>query len=233
MRVVELWRFPVKSIGGERVEACEIGEFGITGDRGWGVRDDRTGNVLTGRREPRLLMATARLVDGVAITTTHDGRVLETDADFTEWLGRPVSLVRAGDEGGCYENPMDAENETDWVSWQGPGGAWHDSGRSRVSLVSTGSLDGWDVRRFRANVILDGEGEDELIGSTVGIGSARLDIVKAIDRCVMVSRPQPGLGPDLDVLRTINAERDGHLCVGALVDTAGAVAEGDELVPMT
>ncbi len=33
MYVKELWRYPVKSLGGERVEQCSVGELGLTGDR--------------------------------------------------------------------------------------------------------------------------------------------------------------------------------------------------------
>jgi uncharacterized protein len=140
-----------------------------------------------------------------------------------------VSLTRADTDGGTYEVPLDFEHDEEWVSWQGPGGAWHDSGKHRVSLVSTATLGDWDQRRFRANIVLDGSGEDDLVGRRIGLGGTRLDIVKPIDRCVIVTRPQPGLDRDLDVLRTINRERASCLAVGALVLVAGDVAVGDEV----
>ena len=59
-----------------------------------------------------------------------------------------------------------------------------------------------------------------------GVGPV-LSVSKRIDRCVMVSRPQPGLGKDLDVLRTINREREACLSVGALVEREGPIAVGD------
>jgi uncharacterized protein YcbX len=97
-----------------------------------------------------------------------------------------------------------------------------------VSLVSTGTLGDWDRRRFRANVVLDGEGEDDWVGSTIALGDARLDVGKRIDRCVMTTRPQPGgIERDLDVLRSIHRTRDGCLAVGALVATPGRVQVGD------
>ncbi len=229
MRVLELWRYPIKSIGGERLDRADVGEHGIVGDRGWGLVDEATGNVLTARREPRLLMATCRVVDGAPVTTTDDGRELRTSADYTEWLGRPVRLDAAGDEGGTYENPMDVVNDADWVSWQGPGGAWHDSGRARVSILSAGSLGDWDWRRFRANVLVDGDDENALIGSSITIGSAGLDVVKGIERCVMVTRPQPGLERDLDVLKTVNRDHSGVLSVGATVNRAGTIDVGDDV----
>ena len=69
--------------------------------------------------------------------------------------------------------------------------------------------------------------------SSSGSGHDRLralDVVKPIDRCVMTTRPQPGgIERDLDVLRTINAERHTHLGVGSLVVTPGHLRVGDEV----
>ena len=224
----------MKSIGGEQLASAVVGPLGIDGDRAFGVLDLDTGNVLTARRSPELLMASARLVDGTPVITTDDGRRLDDDAALSAWLGRPVQLTAADpDAGGTYENPMNAEDETDWVSWTGPAGAWHDSRVSRVSIVSAASLGDWDVRRFRTNVVVDGAGEDAWVGDRVRIGADGvgpvLSVAKRIDRCVMVSRPQPGLDKDLDVLRTINREREACLSVGALVERAGTVAVGDTL----
>ncbi len=48
----------------------------------------------------------------------------------------------------------------------------------------------------------------------------------------MVTRPQPGgIERDLDVLKTINRERDGNLSVGALIVDPGPLAVGDTLTP--
>jgi uncharacterized protein len=230
MRVLELWRYPVKSLGGERLDRVRVDELGLEGDRAWGVRDLVTGNVLTARREPRLLFASARLAGpGEVVITLPDGTETDDDETLSAWLGQPVSLTRAGTEGGTYEVPLDFERDEEWVSWQGPGGAWHDSGRHRVSLVSTATLGDWDQRRFRANIVLDGSGEDDLVGRRIRLGGTRLDIIKPIDRCVIVTRPQPGLDRDLDVLRTINRQRASCLAVGALVLASGDVAVGDEL----
>jgi uncharacterized protein YcbX len=99
-----------------------------------------------------------------------------------------------------------------------------------VSLVSTGTIGAWDRRRFRSNVLLDGEGEDALVGSEVTLGGAVLDVTMQMERCVMTTRPQPGgIDRDLDVLRTIARERGACLAIGALVMRAGTVRVGDEL----
>lgn len=232
LRVAGLWRYPVKSLGGEPMTSAEVGEHGFTGDRRFGLVDVATGNVLTARREPRLLFATASWHDGEVRITGPDGEALDDDAALSSWLGRPVRLAPAGPEGGVYENPLDAEDEADWVSWQGPGHAWHDSRRTRVSMVSTATLGPWAPARFRANVLLEGAGEDALVGAHVRLGTARLDVRKRVDRCVMVTRAQPGLPVDRDVLRTIHRERGGCLAIGALVAEPGHVAVGDQLSPL-
>jgi hypothetical protein len=48
----------------------------------------------------------------------------------------------------------------------------------------------------------------------------------------MVTRPQPGLARDLDVLKTINKERAGNLAIGAVVRAPGRVGVGDALVKL-
>ncbi|MEP1124049.1 MAG: MOSC N-terminal beta barrel domain-containing protein [Ilumatobacter sp.] len=240
MRVNEIWRFPVKSVGGEVLRKAEVTELGVDGDRAWSIFDVATGNTLTARRTPELLFASARVVDGeLAITLPDGAEVGQGDhAALSAWLGRNVELRAAADHnvdvGGTYECPIGVADDAEWVSWQGPGGAFHDSTRSRVSLVSESTLGDWDRRRFRTNIVTDGSGEDAFVGSSVTIGdvgdrAVRLDVVKQIDRCVMVTRPQPHLGRDLDVLKTINAERATFLAVGGLVTEVGTIAVGDEV----
>lgn len=233
VRVSALWRYPVKSLRGERVEMSEIGRYGFVGDRAFGIVDEATGHVLTARREPRLLFATASWHDGEVEITGPNDLPLATNDQLSQWLGRRVRLTPAGAEGGVYENPIDSEHETDWVAWQGPGHAWHDSGRTRVSLVSTTTLGAWAPERFRSNVVLgEGSAEEALVGKQVRLGTATLDVNARVQRCVMVTRSQPGLDVDRDVLRSIHRERGGHLAVGAVVIEPGRVAVGDPLVPL-
>ena len=235
LTVGEIWRFPVKSMGGERVEQVSAGELGIVGDRAWAVRDVATATILTGRREPQLLMATASLLNGYPAIRVDDGRQLTTSAELSEWLDRPVELVPAGSTPGTYENPRDVDREDDWVSWQGPVGSFHD-GESRLSMVSTWSLGDFDARRFRINLILDGADEqldeERLVDHDVTIGSVGIHIRKRIDRCIMVTRAQPGLESDLSVLKRIIRERQNNMGVGARVYRDGTLAVGDVVHPL-
>ena len=224
-RVREIWRYPVKSLGGERLDRADIGALGIEGDRAWGLYDPASDTVLTARREPALLFLRAQIDEGRPVITCDDGGRLTTDADLSNWMGRPVELRSAESGPGTFENPMDADNETDWVRWQSSGDTFHD-GRSKISFVSVASLGGWDQRRFRINLILDGSGEDGLQGH-VAVGSTVLAVRKPIERCVMVTHAQPGLPKDITVLKRVIAERNNQLGIGAVVTTSGTINTGD------
>ncbi len=241
MRIAALWRSPVKSLQGESLPRATVDERGIVGDRRFALVDEETGFVLTARREPALLWATATYdedADRAVVTLPEIGRT-DDDGVLSRWLGRPVHLERAApDRRSTYENLVDVEHEAEsrWVTWQGPAGSFHDSTRTQLSLLGAATVAAWDLRRFRANVVLDAPAgdEDDLVGHRVGLGDATADVVKRIDRCVVVTRPQPGgIARDLDVLRAVNRDRDGCAGVGALVVEAGDVAVGDELRVIT
>ena len=99
MRVLELWRYPVKSLQGERLEPAAVTTAGLEGDRRFALFDVDTGFGLTGRRVPELLFASARLGDdgGVDITLP-DGSVTRDDDALSAWLGRRVTLRSADAE---------------------------------------------------------------------------------------------------------------------------------------
>ena len=234
MEVTQLWRYPVKSLAGEPLTSATVDDLGIEGDRQWGLVDLGTGLVLTARRVPELLFATpVPRPDGMAIRLP-DGTVTDDDAALSEWLGRPVCLRRPGaDERGPYEiAENDDRPEGGWIQWQGPKGVWHDSKRTRLSIIAEESLGEWDVRRFRPNVVVRGGDERSLVDRDVHIGDVRLRVTKEIDRCVIVTRPQPDLDRDKSVLQRVHAERSGNLGVGALVRAGGTIRVGDPVEPL-
>ncbi len=125
--VAQLWRYPVKSMQGERLPVVEVQADGLDGDRRWGVRDERTGRVLTGRREATLLEATASLGEGAEpVIKLPDGTGLigagdATDSALSDWLGRPVRLVEAaahGDRAEYFADPTDDASEA--IEWTMP-----------------------------------------------------------------------------------------------------------------
>ena len=241
MQVKELWRYPVKSLQGEQVQAAEVSSAGIHGDRRFAIFDAETGIGLSARRVPELLFGRATTaVDGSVSIHLPDGSVAVDDAALSAWLGRDVILRSTDEVQGArrFENVDDFEHEdtSTWHPFEAADGAFQDSGSAAVSLVSETTLGDWPQRRFRPNIVLTGGGEDDLVGLRIAIGEARLDVTKPLGRCVMVTRPQPGstgrdsIEKDLGVLRAIHRERGGTLAIGALVPVAGLVSVGDEVI---
>jgi len=115
-RVVALWRHPVKSMQGERIEQGELGASGLPFDRRWGVIDVETGKVLSAKREAKLLMGASRLAGEVPEVRLpdRDWRPFTDpalDGDLSAWLGRPVTLQAADAEAAAsYQMNVDAHD---------------------------------------------------------------------------------------------------------------------------
>lgn len=62
-RVHELWRHPVKSMMGERIQSAELGTNGIPGDRAWAVRDEERGGIRGAKKIPDLMRCAAHYLE--------------------------------------------------------------------------------------------------------------------------------------------------------------------------
>ncbi len=102
--VKELWRYPVKSMAGERLARCAVGPLGVLGDRGWALRDEMAGEIRGAKKLGALMLCAARyLAEPTADTIPPaemrlpDGTTVRTDdptaaARLTELLGRRVTV---------------------------------------------------------------------------------------------------------------------------------------------
>ena len=90
MRVLELWRYPVKSLQGERLDAVVVSQSGFEGDRRFALFYVETGFGLTARRVPELLFASARLTAEDPFAADLDAPV----ADRYSGLGVPEQRQR-------------------------------------------------------------------------------------------------------------------------------------------
>src|SRR6516165_2232031 len=85
LRIAELWRYPVKSLLGERLRNLSFESDGVDGDRMWGIQDRNDGRILTARREPRLLFASSRIgARGLPVVTLPDGQSLVGPSPATD-----------------------------------------------------------------------------------------------------------------------------------------------------
>ena len=245
-RVSQLWRYPVKSLLGERLSTLRVVGDGVDGDRAWGILDRSDGRILTARREPRLLFASSRVAaNGTPVIGLPDGRELTgpgpaTDAVLSAWLAKPVSLVAAAEsDAGRGEYFADATDDASQaIEWTMPKGRFVDAFPLLVmttaglrGAAATYSAGSWDVRRFRPNVLieLDGEGwlEDAWAERQLSVGSTQLVPRRRCIRCTMVNRAQPGLDKDVNIYKTLHRTHEGEAGMWTEVVRAGAISEGD------
>jgi uncharacterized protein YcbX len=248
MRVIELWRYPVKAMLGERVEALEVGRGGAAGDRGWIVVDLETQERIankSGPTDPRLRACRAEVLpdaDGPVPLriTLPDGRAVtgaDIDPAMSELLGKPVAI-----------RPSQAPAEGRYAAT----GADHDL--APIHLITTSTIARMravipgldpDPRRFRPNLLLDDGGdpdawsEDALLGARLGGPSGVvLTVSLPCPRCVVPSRAHEEVPAFPQLLRHLIAEHEfdlgafgKHGCAGSYAEVAatGAVRVGDEL----
>jgi len=82
--VAEIWRYPVKSMAGERIPHSAIGARGLHADRMWAVRDVELGTFTTARRWPALLQCSARFVEDPSGRPAEPGDVLDVVVTFPD-----------------------------------------------------------------------------------------------------------------------------------------------------
>ena len=58
--VAEIWRYPVKSMVGERLGSTSVSEWGLLGDRGWAVRDEVRGGIRGAKKIAGLMQLAGR-----------------------------------------------------------------------------------------------------------------------------------------------------------------------------
>jgi MOSC domain-containing protein len=111
----KLWRFPVKSMLGEEVDAVDLNEGGVVGDRAYAVRDRETGKVASAKHPklwPNLFACRAEFVESpragedlppARIELADRKSVLtdapDVDAVLSDFFGRDVELARAAENG--------------------------------------------------------------------------------------------------------------------------------------
>jgi hypothetical protein len=239
--VAELYRYPVKSMQGQRVHSLRIGPEGAEGDRSWALIDVATGKLMSAKRWSKLLLAETddggiTLPDGTRLP--FDGP--HVDAELSAWLEREV-VLRQVDPGidVSYEMTFDPpDDEAEYFEIPTPPGSFLDL--AAVHLVSRQTLEqcaiarpdlNWDVRRFRPNLVIDAPelssfGEDAWCGGRLRIGSVLLDALQPTVRCAMPLRAQPGLGSQPLLFEAMDGLHANHLGIYLSVIERGTVEVG-------
>lgn len=260
MRVVghveSLWRYPVKSMGGEELHEAFAGFSGIYGDRLYAFRSSAAPKgfpFFTGREQEQLLLCRARYqhpdrmakpsnlaeaeamppgVTPVAAEPADRGVDVETPTGERFAIDDPqlISLLRGG------------SREAHQLTLLRSDRAMTDCRPIALFSIQTARQLGRelgsevDKRRFRSNVYADlesgeGFGEDELVGRRLRLGAkAVIAVVDRDPRCKMITLdPETGQA-NPEIMRLVTREHDGNAGVYAAVVVEGTIKRGDEIV---
>lgn len=206
MRVAEIWRYPVKSMAGEKLDRATLTGLGIEGDRIVHV-EDATGRVITSRTHSRLLGSHATLdASGEARIDELPWTSPESHRKVIEIVGPGAVLVRDDSARRFDVLPL-------LVATDGALGAF-----------------GHDSRRLRPNIVIGGvEGlaERSWEGGCLRIGEAIIGIEDLRQRCVMTTYDPDTLHQNINVLKEIVRKFDGKLALNCYVIQPGEIHVGD------
>ncbi|RKN50941.1 MOSC domain-containing protein [Micromonospora endolithica] len=224
MKLVEIRRYPIKSLLGEQLTTADVDRRGLVGDRSWAVRD-ADGKLGSGKntrrfhRMPGLFTLRGHAGEPVPVVELPDGRRFAADEPaghdaVSDLLARRVTIEREAEV------------------------MHHDEGP--VSLISTAALSrlhdllGEPVEpvRFRANLLVDVAGsdfpEERWLGRAVRIGAeVVLRPRRRLTRCAMVDLAQEDAPEHGHLLKTLAEHHDMTFGVWATVERPGRVALQD------
>jgi uncharacterized protein len=227
-RVVGLWRYPVKSMGGEELTQVDVSWHGFAGDRRW-----------------------AFVRNGLA----HSGfpwLTLRERADMSHYRPSFVEPDRPDKSATLVRTPSGSVFDVTDPALAAelcPNGARmikHDRGvfdTFPLSLITSqtisrlGEMVGapLDVLRFRPNLLVEASDEspfleDDWVGRVLHIGSMAMRVDKRDGRCAVITIDPVTTEREPLILRTVARERDGCLGVYGSTVTPGRIALNDPVL---
>jgi len=224
-RVVGLWRYPVKSMAAEALEAVDVSWHGLAGDRRWAfVRNDQERNgfpwlTLRQRADMRHYVPAfadpARPDASPTIVRTPSGAQLDVvDPELAVELASDGARVMRLDRGAFDTFPL--------------------SLITTATIAAIGDRVGiaLDPQRFRPNLLVEADSaepfvEDTWVGRVLRIGALRMRVDARDGRCVVITLDPETSERTPAVLRTVARERDGKLGVYGSTVSPGRVALQD------
>jgi uncharacterized protein len=234
-RVIEIWRYPVSSVGGERLDRASVGAHGVEGDRRFALFEAETGLAAAPERDvrwrPALFLTASYAGEDMPMLTFPQGEALRVDdrrlsARLSAHFGFDVAI-------GTYGTPDGHDKRMPVVSPR-----YEPAGLHVVTTASVGHLSALsgvgsvEVRRFRPTLLIDSGAadsflENDWIGREVAVGTVRAQVTDATRRCGMTLVAQPGLSEEPAILRTIMRRNARNLGVYARVLAGGTLAVSD------
>ena len=206
MKVLEIWRYPVKTMAGEPLQAVRLGPLGLEGDRIVHVEDPR-GHVITARTHPRFLSHRGSLSpEGAPLVDGRPWDNREVTAEVADIGGPGARLVR-------YEGAERFDVLPLLVATDGAIAAF-----------------GHDLRRLRPNLVIGGVtglAERDWPGACLRIGPVLIGIQELRQRCIMTSYDPDTQVQDRGITQSIFRRFEGKLALDCFVIEGGEISVGD------
>lgn len=232
--VVALWRYPVSSLSGERLDRVQLSPNGLVGDRQFAIVDEETQEPINPAKKqwypaPRLVSKLDKenrpwiSLNGSEWLRYDDATL---NRKLSVFFGRPVSVHPYGTR---LSNKMVAHryelSPVHLLSLQ--------SIRTLKNLLPVSMI---DERRFRPNILVDldfGERiktpEKQLLGQEFQIGNLRLRASRDCGRCSFTTLEQLGVPEDRSVLRALIGQFEKNFGIYCEIIDEGCVSVGDQI----
>jgi uncharacterized protein YcbX len=231
--VEAIFRYPVKSMAGERLEAATLGRHGIEGDRRLAFRrmDNHSGFPwLTASRLPDLLLFTPHRCDDSA------GGDLPTHVRTPDGEAMPVfGEALAAEVGRRYGAPVQMMQLNHGIFDE-----------ASVSVIASDSVReigrlagrGLDVRRFRPNVVVRLRRsvpfqEDEWLGGVLSFGEGdegpAVTVTMRDERCSMVNLDPDSAASASEVQKAIVRANQNNVGIYGVVTRIGRLVVGQTI----
>jgi uncharacterized protein YcbX len=224
MKVKQLYRYPVKSLLGEKVSSFTLDTRGVVNDRLFAITDEN--KYIGSHKNTRRFRKLPRLFELKSFINNNEIRISFPNDDqysvdnpilnrkLSDFIGQPVSIAKEDKVSHLDDGP--------------------------IHILTTASLN-WlqgllpnieiTPERFRPNILLDGPSEnkqlteDLWIGKVLNIGNCKLEITNKTQRCLMVTSAQNSLAYSPEILKTLGKHNDACFGVYAKVITQGTIEE--------
>ncbi|MEO1989363.1 MAG: MOSC N-terminal beta barrel domain-containing protein [Martelella sp.] len=231
--IIEIWRYPVSSLGGERLTSAVLGSDGIAFDRAWCICDAETGAPAAPEKELRWRPA---LFLGARLGEDNRPEIGFPDGGWTGVDDAGLAERLAAHFGFAVDVRPYARNADD----SGPV-AVNRYLPSPIHLVTTDGLkhlatlagtDEVSSRRFRPNVVLKTPGlagfpEKEWVTQRLQLGKALIVGFEETRRCGMTIAPQPDIAENADILRSLLRHNRRNFGIYCTIEEPGFISTGD------